>query len=167
MGRLIMERNNLLNIPPYNPADGYLILPYRPGDEMTERLKLKMPPGGPEMHRGSDGYKTDKRLAPTDANLVVDKLTSGGFTASFLDHALRNMGIRGVVFTGMLTDACVLGTARPAAELGYNTLICEDACATFTQQAHDEALLMHARMFGRIETTDEVISELTTGNATP
>ena len=33
MGRLIMERNNLLNIPPYNPADGYLILPYRPGDE--------------------------------------------------------------------------------------------------------------------------------------
>ena len=137
------------------------------GDEMTERLKLKMPPGGPEMHRSSDGYKTDKRIAPTDADLVVDKLTSGGFTASFLDHALRNMSVRGVVFTGMLTDACVLGTARPAAELGYNTLICEDACATFTQRAHDEALLMHARMFGRVGTTDEVISELTAGNSAP
>lgn len=135
------------------------------GDEMTERLRLKTPPGGPRMHRVSDGYQIDERLAPTDADLVVDKLTSGGFTAGFLDHALRNMGVRSVVITGMLTDACVLGTARPAAELGYKTLICEDACGTFTQRAHDEALLMHARMFGRIGTTDEVISELTAGSA--
>ena len=38
--------------------------------------------------------------------------------------------------------------------------MCEDACATFTQRAHDEALLMHARMFGRVETTEAVLSEL-------
>ena len=29
-----------------------------------------------------------------------------------------------------LADMCVHGTARVAAELGYNSLICEDACAT-------------------------------------
>ena len=91
---------------------------------------------------------------------MVDKLTSGGFTGSFLDHALRNMGIRSVVITGILTDACVFGTARAAAELGYGSLVCEDACATFTQRAHDDALLMHARIFGRVDTTEEVLSEL-------
>ena len=90
----------------------------------------------------------------------MDKLTSGGFTASLLDHALRNMGIRSLVITGVLTDACVFGTARGASELGYDSLICEDACATYTQQAHDDALLMHARTFGRVGTTDEVVSEL-------
>ena len=51
------------------------------------------------------------------------------------------------------------------AELGYNALICEDACATFTQRAHDEALLMHARIFGRVEKTDAVLSELAVDNS--
>ena len=130
------------------------------GDEMTERLKSKLCLGPTISHRNSPGYQIDERFAPRDVDLVVDKLTSGGFTSSFLDHALRNMGIRSVLITGVLTDACVFGTARAAVELGYNSLICEDACATFTQRAHDEALLMHARIFGRVETTEAVLTEL-------
>jgi nicotinamidase-related amidase len=130
------------------------------GDEMTARLKTKLSPRGACSHCHSPGYQIISRLAPTNADLVVDKLTSGAFTASFLDHGLRNMGIRDVIITGVLTDACVFGTARAAAELGYQTLICEDACATLTQRAHDEALLMHARIFGRVATTEEIRNEL-------
>ena len=130
------------------------------GDEVTGRLKAKLSRRTNISHRNSPGYQIDDRLAPRDVDLVVDKLTSGAFTSSFLDHALRNMGIRSVIMAGILTDACVFGTARAAAELGYNSLICEDACATFTQRAHEEALLMHARMFGRVDTTDAVLSEL-------
>ena len=94
--------------------------------------------------------------------LVVDKLTSSAFHNTILDHALRNMGITGVVITGVLTDMCILGTARVAAELGYNALIAEDWCGTLTQRAHDEALLMHARVFGRVSTSTDVITELET-----
>ena len=130
------------------------------GDEMTRRLRPRSRGTGPGTGRSRPGYQIDQRLAPRDEDLVVDKLTSGGFTASLLDHALRNMGIRSLVITGVLTDACVFGTARGASELGYDSLICEDACATYTQQAHDDALLMHARIFGRVGTTDEVVSEL-------
>ena len=90
----------------------------------------------------------------------MDKLTSSAFHNTMLAHALRNMGIRDIVTVGILTDACVLGTARVAAELGYNSLICEDACGTNTQRAHDEALLVHARILGRVSTTNDVISEL-------
>ena len=50
--------------------------------------------------------------------------------------------------------------ARSAAELGYNSILCEDACATFTQRAHDEAMLMHARIFGRVERTEAIMAEL-------
>jgi nicotinamidase-related amidase len=132
------------------------------GEEVTRRLKAKLSRRTTISHRNSPGYQIDERLAPRDMDVVVDKLTSGAFTASFLDHALRNMEIRSVIVAGILTDACVFGTARAAAELGYNSLICEDACATFTQRAHDEALLMHARMFGRVETTEAVLSELAT-----
>ena len=91
---------------------------------------------------------------------MVDKLTSGAFNASILDHALRNMGVRDVVIVGISTDMCVHGTARVAAELGYNSLICEDACATYTARAHRDALLMHARVFGRVATTDDVLAEI-------
>ncbi len=129
-------------------------------DEMTDRLKAKLNRGTLQTDRNSPGYQINAVLAPRPDDLIVDKLTSGAFTATLLDHALRNMGIRSVVITGLLTDACVFGTARAAAELGYNTLLCEDACGTYTQRAHDEALLMHARIFGRVDTTDAVMSEL-------
>jgi nicotinamidase-related amidase len=134
-------------------------------DEMTERLKAKLGRGTLQSHRDSPGYQIDEGLSPRPTDLIVDKLTSGAFTASLLDHALRNMGIRSVVITGLLTDACVFGTARAAAELGYNSLLCEDACGTYTQRAHDEALLMHARIFGRVETTEAVLSELASQNS--
>ncbi len=130
------------------------------GDEVTDRLRKKFVDGRPQTHPGQPEYEVDERLAPRNVDLVVDKLTSGAFTAGMLDHALHNMGIKNLVHVGILTDACVFGTARAAAELGYNSLICEDACATLTQRAHDEALLMHARIFGRVGSTDDVLSEL-------
>ncbi len=139
------------------------------GLEMTRRLRVKGAADGARVpkqfkHPGqTPGHEIDSRIAPREEDLVVDKLTSGAFTASILDHALRNMGIKGLVIAGILTDMCVLGTARAAAELGYDSLICEDACATLTARAHNEALLMHARVFGRVETTESVIAELGPG----
>ena len=139
------------------------------GREMTRRLRVKGAAGGERVPKQfkhptqTSGHEIDSRVAPREEDLVVDKLTSGAFTASILDHALRNMGAKGLVIAGILTDMCVLGTARAAAELGYDSLICEDACATLTPRAHNEALLMHARVFGRISTTECVIAELGSG----
>ena len=129
------------------------------GDEMTRRLRRHLKNTRPI--RDNPKRQIDPRLAPRDEDLVVDKLTSGAFTASLLDHALRNMGIECVVIVGIMTDMCVFGTARDAAELGYDSLVCEDACATLTPRAHREALLMHARVFGRVARTQDVIKELT------
>jgi ureidoacrylate peracid hydrolase len=132
----------------------------REGREMTPRLQLKEERAGFYHHRGMPEFDIDPRLAPREDELVIDKLTSGGFTASCLDHALRNMGISDLVISGILTDGCVLGTARVATELGYNVLICEDACATYSARAHVEGLLMHARLYGRVAQAQDVITEL-------
>ena len=128
------------------------------GDEMSARLRALNNP--PKLWRGSPRYEIAEAIRPRAEDLVLDKLTSGGFTASQLDHALRNYGVTDVVIVGVFTDMCVLGTARVAAELSYNTLICEDCSATMTQRVQDEALLIHARRFGRVATTDDVLSEL-------
>ena len=127
------------------------------GDEMTARLRRK---GSPNRYRGKPDYEIANEIFPEENDLVVDKLTASAFWFSILDHALRNMNITDVVLTGVLTDMCVFSTARGAAELGYNSLICEDACGTLSQRAHNEALLMHARTFGRVSVTEEVLCEL-------
>jgi len=127
------------------------------GDERAMRLRKK---GRPKHYRGTPGYEIDERLRPREDEVVVDKLTAGAFTASYLDHALRNMKVNSLVITGTVTDMCVFSTARTAAELGYDSLICEDACAAYSQRSHEQALLMHARRFGRVARTDQVITEL-------
>ena len=127
------------------------------GQERTERLGKK---GPPVCYRGTSGYEIDSRLAPREDEVVVDKLTAGAFTASYLDHALRNMKIRSLVLAGVVTDMCVFSTARTGAELGYDVVICEDGCAAYSERAHTEALLMHARKFGRVARTDDLIAEL-------
>ena len=126
--------------------------------ETTQRLRPASLRGAG--HRGTPAYEIDARIAPLADELVVDKLTSGAFSCTWLDHALRNMGVTGLVLTGVVSDMCVLGTARVAAELGYWTMICEDACAGLTYRSHTEAMLMHARKFGRVAQTQEIISEL-------
>ena len=55
-------------------------------------------------------------------------------------------------FTGLIKNSMT--------KLGFNSLICEDACATYTQRAHEDALLMHARMFGEVDTAERVISKM-------
>ena len=133
------------------------------GDEMTPRLRSRDGGRPDRQYRGGPAYEVASEVSPSEHELVVDKPISSAFTASPMDHALRNMGITDLVIAGILTDMCVLGTARVAAELGYNALICEDACATLTQRAHDEALLMHARVFGRVSDTEGVLAELDMG----
>jgi nicotinamidase-related amidase len=133
------------------------------GEEVTARLKARIKHGTDipsNRYRGAPAYEIADEVFPTPDELVVDKLTSSAFHNTMLDHALRNFGMTDVVVTGVLTDMCILGTARMASELGYNALIAEDACGTLTQRAHDEALLMHARVFGRVSTTEDVIAEL-------
>lgn len=130
------------------------------GDELTARLRRHVGRAPVSRYRGTAAYDVMPALAPREDELVVDKLTAGAFNASILDHALRNMGVRDVVTVGIATDMCVHGTARVAAELGYHSLICEDACATYTARAHRDALLMHARVFGRVATTDDVLAEI-------
>ena len=127
------------------------------GKEMAKRLR-KFTKDTP--FRGKDSYEIADQIRPVENELVIDKLPSGAFNFSILDHALRNMKVEDIVIAGILTDMCVLGTARVASELGYNSVISEDACATLTQRAHVEALLMHARVFGRVETSDDIIAEL-------
>ena len=60
------------------------------GDEMSDRLRALNNP--PKLWRATPRHEIAEAIYPRPKDLVVDKLTSGGFTLTELDHALRNYG---------------------------------------------------------------------------
>eukprot|EP01062_Namystynia_karyoxenos_P049086 TRINITY_DN37505_c1_g1_i2.p1 TRINITY_DN37505_c1_g1~~TRINITY_DN37505_c1_g1_i2.p1 ORF type:complete len:473 (+),score=122.12 TRINITY_DN37505_c1_g1_i2:82-1419(+) len=76
---------------------------------------------------------------------VITKRTFDGFHGTGLDAELRGRGVGAVAVCGVLSDKCVLATARSASRLGYRVVWARDASAAGaeSEQArlrHDSAL---------------------------
>jgi nicotinamidase-related amidase len=102
-------------------------------------------------------YKVDESVSPQPEELVLHKSSSGPLATTRLDQILHNMGITGLVVTGLTTDVCVAQTARETADRGFNVIIAEDACTTLAEELHRAALETFSLSFGRVKTTEELV----------
>ena len=99
-------------------------------------------------------------LTPEGNDVIILKTTSGTFSSTDLDHQLRNLGVSMVIITGVVTNFCVENTARIAADLGYNVILIDDACAAWSQSLHEAALCNIELMYGSVLTTKDVLKNL-------
>lgn len=99
-------------------------------------------------------------LKPNPGEMIFNKNTASAFNSTNIDQILRNMGIEGLVITGMATSACVESTARDAADKGYNCILVENACADRYPDSHKMTMINFARAFGQVMTTSEIINHL-------
>ncbi|BAU75887.1 isochorismatase family cysteine hydrolase [Metapseudomonas furukawaii] len=90
-------------------------------------------------------------LAPAPGDRVIDKPRYSAFHRTDLDSLLRERGIRRLIVTGVLTDACVLATVQDAFALGYRIDLIADACTSTTEAAHQAALLLMANWVYALE----------------
>jgi len=77
-------------------------------------------------------------------------------------------GIKEVVIVGAMSHMCIDATSRAAADLGYNTVIVHDACATTNlefkgttvpaNQVHAAFMAGLAFAYGKVTTTNEYLS---------
>ena len=81
-----------------------------------------------------------KELAPIDNEIVLPKSSSGVFNSTNIDYVLKNLGIRYLIISGVVTDQCVDMAVRDASDRGYLVSLAEDACAAYSQARHDNAL---------------------------
>ncbi|WP_119393052.1 cysteine hydrolase family protein [Taklimakanibacter lacteus] len=81
-----------------------------------------------------------KELTPIDNEIIFPKSSSGVFNSTNIDYVLKNLGIRYLIISGVITDQCVDMAVRDAADRGYLVTLVEDACATYSQARHDTAL---------------------------
>ncbi|MFK7938142.1 MAG: isochorismatase family cysteine hydrolase [Roseovarius sp.] len=109
--------------------------------------------------KGSWDGKVIDRIAPQGDEIVLPKSSSSVFVSTHIDYILRNLGVRQVVLSGLLTDQCVESAIRDACDLGYLVTQVTDACLTYTQARHDNSLST-IKGYCRQVTTAQLIAEL-------
>ena len=109
--------------------------------------------------KGSWDGKVIDQIAPEGDEIVLPKTSSSVFVSTHIDYILRNLGVRQVVMSGLITDQCVESAIRDACDLGYLVTEVTDACLTYSQERHDHSL--HTiKGYCRQVTTAELIAEL-------
>ena len=105
--------------------------------EANSPLKLSLPTG-----------RIKEGLEPRDEEIVIRKDVNSGFVGTNLELMLHRQGIHRLVVAGFFTNMCVETTVRTAGNLGYDTYVVEDACATSNRVGWDgvdrDAELVHA-----------------------
>jgi nicotinamidase-related amidase len=99
-------------------------------------------------HPGTPGHAFKREAQPLPGEIVIPKDVNSAFIGTDLEARLRAGGIETVVLCGLTTDHCVSTTARMAGNLGFQTFLVEDACATHERTGPDgtwfSAEQMHA-----------------------
>jgi len=105
-----------------------------------------------------DGQVIDQ-IAPQGDEIVLPKTSSSVFISTNIDYLLRNLGIRQLVISGLITDQCVESAIRDACDLGYLVTQVTDACLTYDLERQSRSI-DSIKGYCRQVTTDELIQEL-------
>jgi len=80
------------------------------------------------------------QLKPSLADFVFNKTTFSPFSSTDIDKKLKQLGIEGLVFTGLATSQCVETTARDASDRGYSVIHINDAQTDYDEMTHNASL---------------------------
>jgi ureidoacrylate peracid hydrolase len=109
--------------------------------------------------KGSWDGKVLDAIAPEGDEMVFPKSSSSVFVSTHIDYVLRNLGVRQLVLSGLVTDQCVESAIRDACDLGYLVTQVTDACLTYSQERHDHSLRT-IQGYCRQVTTQALVDEL-------
>ena len=97
-------------------------------------------------------------LAPRPGDLVISKNRYSAFYQTTLDAALKERGVKDLIFTGCTTSVCVESTLRDAMFRGYCCLLLSDCTAepigsSALRSNHEASLLVIEKLFGWISSS--------------
>jgi nicotinamidase-related amidase len=97
-----------------------------------------------ELVPGTPGWEIAGAIAPRTGEPVVEKRFGNAFQATNLAEVLARFDTDRLIVTGMQTDFCVNATLGGAVELGYRTVLVEDAHATYAFNGKSEEQIREA-----------------------
>lgn len=120
-------------------------------------------PLGRILIRGTPGHEIIPELEPRPGDPVIDKVGSGCFYGTEMEHLLRNRGIRNLVFVGVTTECCVHTSIREASDRGFDNLLLADCTAAVTRELKDAAIAIIRNpltLFGTVGESETFIQAL-------
>jgi nicotinamidase-related amidase len=108
-------------------------------------------------------------VAHFEGEPIVQKHYPNSFRETGLLELLRGWNTERVVVCGMMTHMCVDATARAAADLGYQLMVAEDACATMDLAYSDtlipaehvhKAFLAALKSYGQVLPSEQLLARL-------
>ena len=107
---------------------------------------------------GSWGAEFHAGLEPGSNEMVVTKHRYSAFIGTDLDMLLRARGVKSLLVTGVGTGMCVFHTLTVGFMLDYYITLVEDCAATtYGPAAHNEALALVRKHYGRVASSAEII----------
>jgi nicotinamidase-related amidase len=94
----------------------------------------------PTMQRGMNETEYVEGLSPQPHHIVLEKSQPSLFVDTPLDLRLKSLGRDTLIMAGVATDIGIEFTCRHAAALGYYTVVVEDACGSYSREAHERSL---------------------------
>jgi ureidoacrylate peracid hydrolase len=142
-----------------------------PHRRMSQRMgfgnSMIAPDGRTSRIRIENTWNTETlpELAPQFDDIIVTKRRWSGFYETELDARLRALGAQYLIVTGCTTTVCVESTIRDAAYRDYACLLPADCTAQPAvgdprSSTHDVSLLIIARHFGWVTTSQDVVTAL-------
>jgi nicotinamidase-related amidase len=119
---------------------------------------------------GQIGVEFKDEVKPLKGEIVIQKRTNSAFIGTQLENMLRARGIAKLIITGVITNNSVEATARMAGNLGFDTIVIEDATATFdkedirgqwhpAERVHALSLANLQGEYAKILSTEQVIAQ--------
>lgn len=117
----------------------------------------------------SSNVEIVEQLKPHDGETVIVKNHPNAFYDTQLQSLLSSANKQQIIFAGFMSHMCVSSTARAAFDLGFDSFVCHDACATrdlpnaskeaiSAEVMHDTAMAALQDRFSALVTTAELVN---------
>lgn len=142
-----------------------VIVNVNPGGAAWTRSRKDAPMSAPKKPGEQAGFPkefleiVDEIPAHPD-DIFVTKHTWNAFFETELHEELLKRNVTGIVLGGVSTSIGVEGTARAAAELGYNVSFATDAMTDRILEAHNNSLQYIFPRIGELGTTTDILNQL-------
>ena len=108
-------------------------------------------------------------LQPVDGEKTIVKMHPNAFYDTELQALIKSAGKQQIVFAGFMSHMCVSSSVRAAFDLGFESFVCHDACATrdlpsvngqtiTASVMHDSAMAALQDRFAALVATDKLIN---------
>ena len=109
------------------------------------------------MREGGEDVEFLEGFKPAAHHIVIEKSQPSLFVDTSFDLRLKTLGVKTLVIAGVATEIGVEFNCRHAAALGYYSVVVEDACGSYTQEAHDRSIDFLRSWTTQVVSTQEVL----------